>query len=198
MVYASKIPLLVLRMSLLGSWIVALIMLSISPWRTPFTNSSGSQVFKQANAASAAANRIGMDLSLTELTRYVRMPGNLVDPIISIKHAFPRAEKTLFDRIHWDRRVGIKTGTSGANDDWSDCPREAKNSSETPESLERSELRQLMRGLATPRINETNSEGNSAAPLSDRYLRRVSADVSLSHVSSDSGRTRSSSIVVKW
>ena len=155
-------------------------------------------MFKQAKAASTAANLIAMDLSLTELTRYVRMPGNRVDPIISITHAFPRAEKTLFDRIHCDRRVGRKTGTSGVNDDWSDWAREVKNSSETPESLERSELTQLMRGLATPRISEMNSEGNSAAPFSDRDLRRVSADVSLSHVSSDSCTARSSSIVAKW
>lgn len=196
-VYASNIFLLVLRMSPLGSWIVALMMLSISPWRTPLTNSSGSQVFRQAKAASAAANRMGTDLSLTELRRYVRMPGNRVDPIISMTHAFPRAEKTLFDRMHCDRRAGRKTGTSGANDDWSDWPREAKNSSETPESLERSELRQLMRGLAIPRMSEMNSEGNSAAPFSDRDLSRVSADVSLSHVSSDSGGASCSWIVAK-
>ena len=197
MVYASNIFLLALRVSLLVSWIVALIMLSISPWRTPFTNSWGSQVFKQAKAASAAANRMVTDLSFTELRRYVRMPGNLVDPMISITHAFPRAEKTLFDRIHCARSVGMKIGTRGAKDDWSDWPREAKNSRETPESFERSELRQLMSGLATPRISETNSEGNSAAPLSDRDLRRVSADASLSHVSSDSGRARFSSIAAK-
>lgn len=155
-------------------------------------------MFKQANAASAAANRMVIDLSLTELRRYVRIPGNLVDPIISITHAFPRAEKTLFDRIHCDRRVGKKMGTSGANDDWSVWPRETKNSRETPESFERSELTQPMRGLATPRNSEMNSEGNSPAPFSNRDLRRVSADASLSHVSSDSRRARCSSIVAKW
>lgn len=120
MAYASNTFLHVLRMSLLGSWIVALMMLSISPWRTPLTNSSGSHVFKQAKAASAVANRMATDLSLMELRRYVRIPGNLVDPMISMTHAFPRAEKTLFERMHCDRRAGKKTGTSGANDDWSD------------------------------------------------------------------------------
>ena len=173
-------------------------MLSISPWRTPFTNSSGSQTFKQARAASAAANRMAADLSLTELRMYGRIPGSLVDPMISRIQAFPRAEKTLFDRMHCDRRVGKKTGMRCANDDCSDWQRETNSSRETPESFERSELMQLMRGRATPRISATNSEGNSAAPLSDRDLRRVSADVSLSHVSSDSGRARCSSMVAKW
>jgi len=172
--------------------------LSISPWRTPFTNSSGSQTFKQAKAASAAANRMATDLSLTELRRYVRMVGSLVDPMISITQAFPRAEKTLFERIHCDRRVGRKTGMRGANEDCNDWAREANSSSETPESFERSELTQLMIGRATPRNSGTSSEGNSAAPLSVRDLRLAIADVSLSHVSSDSGRARCSSMVAKW
>ena len=118
--------------------------------------------------------------------------------MISIIQAFPRAEKTLFDRMHCDRRVGMKTGMRGANDDCSNWERETNSSRETPESFERSELMQLMRGLATPRIREMSSEGNSVAPLSDRDLRRVSADASLSHVSSDSGRARCSSMVAKW
>lgn len=172
--------------------------LSISPCRTPFTNSSGSQVFRQAKAASAAANRMATDLSLTELRTYVRIPGSLVDPMISTTQAFPRAEKTLFDRIHCDRRVGKNTGMRGAKNDCSDWPRETNSSRDTPESFERSELTQLMRGLAAPRINETSSEGNSAAPLSVKDLRRVTADASLSHVSSDSGRARCSSMVAKW
>ena len=86
----------------------------------------------------------------------------------------------------------------GANDDCNDCAREVNSSRETPESFERSELTQLMRGLATPRISETSSEGNSVPPFSDRDLRRAMADVSLSHVSSDSGRARCSSMVAKW
>ena len=155
-------------------------------------------MFKQAKAASAAAKRMMVDLSLIELRTYVRIPGSLVEPIISITQAFPRAEKTLFDRIHCDRRAGRKTGIRGAKDDCSDWPRETNSSRETPESFERSELRQLMRGLAAPRINERNSVGNSAAPLSARDFRRVSADVSLSHVSSDSGRARCSSMAAKW
>jgi len=172
--------------------------LSISPWRTPLTNSPGSHAFKQAKAASAAANRIATDLSLTELRTYVRITGSLVDPMISITHALPRAEKTLFDRIHCDRRVGRKTGMRGENDDCNDWQREKNSSRETPESFERSELTQRIRGRATPRISETNSEGNSAAPLSARDLRRVIADASLSHVSSDSGRARCSSMAAKW
>ena len=126
------------------------------------------------------------------------MPGSLVDPIISMTHAFPRAEKTLFERIHCDRRVGRKTGMRGVNDDCNDWARETNSSRETPESFERSELTQLMRGLATPRNSEVSSEGNSAAPLSVRDLRRVIADVSLSHVSSDSSRARCSSMAAKW
>ena len=128
----------------------------------------------------------------------MRIPGSLVDPMISITQAFPRVEKTLFDRMHCDRRVGMKTGMRGANDDCSDWQREKNSSKEAPESFERSELMQLMRGLAIPRISEMNSEGNSAAPLSDKDLRRVIADVSLSHVSSDSGRARCCSMVAKW
>ena len=92
----------------------------------------------------------------------------------------------------------MKTGMRGANDDCSSWARETNSSRETPESFERSELRQLMRGRATPRISEINSDGNSVAPLSDKDLRRVTADASLSHVSSDSGRARCSSMVAKW
>jgi hypothetical protein len=107
-------------------------------------------------------------------------------------HARARVMKTLFERVHSVRSVGRNSGRRGSNAGPNPDARAATRSSAAPESLERSELIALFRGLEKERITVTRSVSKSQAPPSQRAVRVAMLRAMVSHDSSVSGWDRES------
>jgi hypothetical protein len=119
------------------------------------------------------------------------MAGKRVCSMISIMQVRARAQNTLLVRVQSVRSGGRMRGSRGLNEDSSTLAKDDNSSSDAPDNLDRSELRELIRGREMDRTDEINWDGNCAAPFVERDVRREMAFESLSHVSSVSGIERS-------